>query len=332
MTDQIFKALRVSEVSEHKFESNIINRSINDLPDNEVLIEVLYSSVNYKDALSASGNKGVTRNYPHTPGIDAAGIVVSSKTDKFRPGDEVIVTGFDLGMNTDGGFAQFIYVPSDWIINRPKNLSIKHSMILGTAGLTAALCVEKLIKAGVTKDCGDILVTGATGGVGVIAISLLRKLGYDVIASTGKPSEAGFLESLGASVIDRAELSEPSKKPLLRERWGGAIDVVGGETLVSVLKQLKYGGSIAACGLVESPALKATVLPFILRGVNLLGVDSVELPLSSKESVWQKFALDWKIDNLEMLSTEIGLEELPAKLELILSGKARGRFLLNIGS
>ena len=204
MTDQIFKALRVSEVSEHKFESNIINRSIKDLPDNEVLIEVLYSSVNYKDALSASGNKGVTRNYPHTPGIDAAGIVVSSKTDKFHPGDEVIVTGFDLGMNTDGGFAQFIYVPSNWIINRPKNLSIKHSMILGTAGLTAALCVEKLIKAGVTKDCGDILVTGATGGVGVIAISLLRKLGYDVIASTGKPSETGFLESLGASVIDRA--------------------------------------------------------------------------------------------------------------------------------
>ena len=205
-------------------------------------------------------------------------------------------------------------------------------MILGTAGLTAALCVEKLIKAGVTKDCGDILVTGATGGVGVIAISLLRKLGYNVIASTGKRSETGFLESLGASVIDRAELSEPSKKPLLRERWGGAIDVVGGETLVSVLKQLKYGGSIAACGLVESPALKATVLPFILRGVNLLGVDSVELPLSSKESVWQKFAGDWKIDNLEVLSTEIGLEELPSKLELILSGKARGRFLLNIGS
>ena len=205
MTDQMFKALRVSEISEHKFESNIINRSISELPDNEVLIEVLYSSVNYKDALSASGNKGVTRNYPHTPGIDAAGIVVSSRNDKFHPGDQVIVTGFDLGMNTDGGFAQFIYVPSSWVIDRPENLSFKHSMILGTAGLTAALCVEKLIKAGVTPDCGEILVTGATGGVGVIAISLLRKLGYDVIASTGKPSEAGFLESLGASVIDRAE-------------------------------------------------------------------------------------------------------------------------------
>ena len=330
MTDHSFTAFRVSETSENKFGSAIVSRSIEDLPDNDVLIKVSYSSLNFKDALSASGNKGVTRNYPHTPGIDAAGIVVSSKSGELTPGDEVIVTGYDLGMNTDGGFSQYICVPAGWVVRRPKNLTLKESMILGTAGLTAALCVQKLIGSGLVQDSGEILVTGATGGVGVLGVALLVKLGFDVTASTGKSSEVSFLEGLGAKVIARQELSEATKKPLLSEKWAGAIDVVGGETLVNILKQIRYSGSVATCGLVESPSFKSTVLPFILRGVNLLGVDSVELPLATKEDVWKKLGSIWKIDALESLSTEIVMDELPNKLDLILGGKARGRFLLNL--
>ena len=330
MADNSFKAFRVSETSENKFESNILSRSIEDLPDSDVLIKVHYSSLNFKDALSASGNKGVTRKYPHTPGIDAAGVVVSSKTDDFAPGDEVIVTGYDLGMNTDGGFSQYVCVPRGWVLRRPGNLTLKDSMILGTAGLTAALCVQKLIDSGVVQGSGEILVTGSTGGVGVLGISLLVKLGFDVTASTGKSSEVSFLEKLGARVIAREELSEITKKPLLSERWAGAIDVVGGETLVNILKQIKYGGSVAACGLVGSSSFKSTVLPFILRGVNLLGVDSVELPLTFKEDIWEKFGGIWKLDNLAELSTEILLEDLPDNLGLILAGKAKGRILLNL--
>ena len=330
MTDHSFTAFRVSETSENTFESAIVSRSIEDLPDNDVLIKVSYSSLNFKDALSASGNKGVTRNYPHTPGIDAAGIVVSSKSGELTPGDEVIVTGYDLGMNTDGGFSQYICVPAGWVVRRPKNLTLRESMILGTAGLTAALCVQKLIGSGLVQDSGEILVTGATGGVGVLGVALLVKLGFDVTASTGKSSEVSFLEGLGAKVIARQELSEATKKPLLSEKWAGAIDVVGGETLVNILKQIRYSGSVAACGLVESPSFKSTVLPFILRGVNLLGVDSVELPLATKEDVWNKLGGIWKIDGLESLSTEIVMDELPDKLDLILGGKARGRFLLDL--
>jgi len=330
MTEQSFEALRVSETAENNFESAIVKRSVSDLPKNDMLIKVSYSSLNFKDALSASGNKGVTRKYPHTPGIDAAGVVVSSISEKFKVGDEVIVTGYDLGMNTDGGFGQYISVPSNWVVPLPSNLGLRESMILGTAGLTAGLSVKKLIDSGLAPDSGDILVTGATGGVGVLAIALLRKLGFSVTASTGKSSEITFLDALGAQVIDRAELSEVTPKPLLRERWGGAIDVVGGETLVNILKQIKYGGSVAACGLVESPSFAPTVLPFILRGVSLLGIDSVEISLATKCSVWNKLAADWKINNLENLVTEISMAELSDKLKLLLAGKARGRYVLNM--
>ena len=332
MAEQVFEAFRVSEITENNFESSVIKRSINELSQNDVLIEVSYSSLNFKDALSASGNKGVTRKYPHTPGIDASGVVVSSTSEKFKTGDEVIVTGYDLGMNTDGGFGQFISVPSDWVVPLPRNLGLRESMVLGTAGLTAGLSVKKLTDAGLSPESGDILVTGATGGVGVIAIALLVKLGFSVTASTGKSSEMTFLETLGANVIDRAELAEANTRPLLRERWSGAIDVVGGETLVNILKQIKYGGSVAACGLVESPSIALTVLPFILRGVNLLGIDSVEIPLVRKSSVWDKFSGDWKINNLESLVTEISMTELSDKLNLLLAGKARGRYVLNMRS
>ncbi|HAJ74996.1 MAG TPA: oxidoreductase [Gammaproteobacteria bacterium] len=328
-----FKALQVSEVTEREFTSTIVERNVDELPQGEVLIEVSYSSINYKDALSASGNKSVTRNYPHTPGIDASGIVRSSSSDNFKAGDEVIVTGYDLGMNTAGGFGQYIRVPAAWVLACPEGLNLRDSMILGTAGFTAALCIEKLIANGLRPEAGDVLVTGATGGVGIVAVMLLKALGYSVVASTGKKSAHETLLQLGASeILDREELSEANPRPLLKERWAAAVDVAGGDTLCNVIKALNYGASVAACGLVQSPVLQASVLPFILRGVNLLGVDSVELPLDSKQAVWAKLAGDWKLAGLDAICTEIGLEQLDASLSSVLSGQATGRFLLNLQS
>ncbi len=333
MSEQLFKALLVSEVGEKQFSSEIVERNVSDLPEGDVLISVEYSSLNYKDALSASGNKGVTRQYPHTPGIDAAGRVAESGSDKFKKGDEVIVIGYDLGMNTAGGFGQFIRVPTNWVVPLPDGLSLRQSMVLGTAGFTAALCVEKLLANGLDKDNGQVLVTGATGGVGVIAVALLAKLGFEVIASTGKAEAKSFLQEMGAAdIIDRNELSESSPRPLLKEQWAGAIDVVGGDTLFNVIKSVEYGGSVAACGLVQSPMFQASVLPFILRGVNLLGVDSVELPLETKTRVWELLGSDWKLENLEKIVSEIGLDQLQASLEQVLTGQAQGRYLLNLNA
>jgi alcohol dehydrogenase len=295
-----------------------------------VLIRVRYSSLNYKDALSATGNKGVTRRYPHTPGIDVAGVVEQSVVSEFVAGDEVIVTGYDLGMNTSGGFAQYVRVPAAWLLKRPKGLSLRESMALGTAGLTAALCVEKLEQAGLTPSAGPVLVTGATGGVGSIAVALLASRGYDVVACSGKADAVEWLKSLGArEVVGREQLQEGSEKPLLKEQWGGAVDTVGGDILFNVVKSLRYGASVACCGLTAGTGFKASVLPFILRGVNLLGVDSVELPLVVKASMWDKLSLQWKLD-LTPLVEEIGLERLPAAIAQILAGQVRGRVLVRI--
>ena len=327
----VFKAYEVSEVGEKEFVGAIVDKSIEELPEGDLLVEVQFSSLNFKDALSASGNRGVTRKFPHTPGIDAAGVVVSSQAESFSAGDSVLVSGYDLGMNTAGGFGQYIRVPVGWVMPLPSGLSPEDAMRLGTAGFTAALCVEKLLHNGLDKDAGEVLVTGATGGVGVIAVMLLAKLGFQVTASTGKEVSHELLKQLGAdNVIDRAELSEDSPKPLLAERWCGAVDVVGGATLSNVIKSLKYGSSVAACGLVQSPQLQATVLPFILRGVNLLGVDSVELPLTQKQSTWLKLASDWKLDNLADVCEEISLQQLDNSLKTVLAGGAQGRFLLNL--
>lgn len=326
-----FKAFEVSEVADKQFESAIVEKSIADLPAGDVLIEVHYSSLNYKDALSASGNKGVTRNYPHTPGIDAAGVIAESSDSSLAAGTEVIVVGYDLGMNTAGGFGQFIRVPSQWVVPLPEGLSLRESMILGTAGFTAALCLEKLFLNGLEDRQGEVLVTGATGGVGIVAVALLSMLGYRVVASTGKKESHDRLRALGASdIIDRSELSEVNSKPMVAERWIGAVDVVGGDTLFNVIKSLRYGASVAACGLVQSPMFSASVFPFILRGVNLLGVDSVQLPLAHKKSVWHKLATEWKLDNLDKLSTEIGLGELHDCLQQVLAGRAQGRWVLNL--
>jgi alcohol dehydrogenase len=273
----------------------------------------------------------VTKTYPHTPGIDAAGVVAESSASEFTAGDEVIVTGYDLGMNTAGGFGQYIRVPAAWVIKRPKGLSLREAMLLGTAGLTAALCVDKLEQAGLTPAAGPVLVTGATGGVGSVAVALLARLGYNVAASTGKAGQGEFLRQLGAQqIVPREELQEGSDKAMLKERWAGAVDTVGGEILFNVVKSLRYGASVACCGLTAGMGFKGNVAPFILRGVNLLGVDSVELPLVVKASMWDKLSLQWKLTNLESLAEEVGLEQLPQAIEQILAGKLVGRVLVRL--
>jgi putative YhdH/YhfP family quinone oxidoreductase len=331
-----FKALIVKEIN-GKFVREISIKSIDELPEGDVLINVKYSSLNYKDALSAIGNKGVTRKYPHTPGIDAAGIVELSKSNLFKKGDEVLVTGYDLGQNTSGGFAEYIRVPSEWIVKLPEGLSLKESMMIGTAGFTAGLSVYKLWESmpsaeqvGVDKD-GEIIVTGATGGVGSIAVILLAKLGYNVAASTRKKDKENYLKQIGAKlIINSNELDDKSGKPLLSRRWKGAVDTVGGNILSTVLRSLDFSCSAASCGNTLSSELNMTVFPFILRGVNLLGINSSETPMDLRKIIWQKLASEWKLDILKQITTECSLEELNEKIDLILKGGITGRILVNL--
>ena len=327
---QTFKALVVSETPEKTFSREIRERALADLPAGELIIEVKYSSLNYKDALSATGNKGVTRKYPHTPGIDAAGVIVDSTTRLFNVGDEVTVTGFDLGMNTSGGFGQYISVPALWATKLPQGLSLRDSMGHGTAGLTAALCIIRLMASGLTKESGEVLVTGATGGVGSIAVAILAKLGFNIVAATGKASEHDFLKQLGAqSIISREEANDTSGRPLQKPRWAGVVDTVGGNILATALKTTKYGGLVAACGNAMSHELNVNVFPFILRGVSLLGVDSVEIPMRARQMAWSKLGGEWSID-LSPLVTEVSLDELNPKIDEILNGGIRGRVLVNL--
>ena len=327
---QTFKAMVVSEKADQKFIREIKQKELSDLPAGELLIEVKYSSLNYKDALSASGNKGVTRKYPHTPGIDAAGVVATSSTSQFGAGDQVIVTGFDLGMNTAGGFGQYIRVPASWAVKLPQGMTLKESMAYGTAGLTAALCVMRLIAFGLSKDSGEVLVTGATGGVGSVAVGILAKLGFNVVAATGKTDEKDFLTQLGAkTIISREEANDTSGRPLQKGRWAGVVDAVGGNILATAIKSTKYGGLVAACGNTMSADLAVSVYPFILRGVSLLGVDSVEIPMNTRLRTWQKLAHDWKLD-LSGFVSECALEELSPKIDLILKGGIRGRVVVDL--
>ena len=326
-----FQAYQVSEGKDGKFSGRIVSREVDQLPAGEVLVQVQYSCLNYKDALSNIGNRGVTRNYPHTPGIDAAGIVRKSDSDRFSSGQQVIATGYDLGMNTAGTFAEMIRVPADWVLPLPEGLSARESMIIGTAGFTAAQCVEKLMHNGLETSDGPVLVTGASGGVGIMAVALLAKLGFAVTASTGKEASHELLKALGAAeIIDRNVLSEANPRPMLKQQWAGAVDVVGGETLSNVVKSLRYGASVACCGLVESPEFPATVFPFILRAANLLGIDSAEAPPEKKIALWKRLASDWKPAGLEDIATEISLDQLNKSLDTVLRGQALGRFLLKL--
>jgi putative YhdH/YhfP family quinone oxidoreductase len=328
-----FKALWVTETADGKFERNIVERVIDDLPPGEVVIRVLYSSLNYKDALSATGNKGITRKYPHTPGIDAAGIVEISRNEQFATGDEVIITGHDLGMNTAGGYGEFIRVPASWVIRRPEGYTLRECMILGTAGITAALGLHKMELLGLTPSQGPIVVTGSTGGVGSVAVSLLGKAGYEVIAVTGKSHAHDYLVHLGAHKVESRDfVNDTSGKALLRPQWAGAIDTVGGNTLLTLLKGCKPEGSVVSTGLVSSPKLDATVYPFILNGVSLLGVGSAETPMSTRLLVWDKLKDVWNIkDKLNAVVKEVTLDELNLTyIDSILQGKIMGRIVVKI--
>ncbi|MDP7606627.1 MAG: YhdH/YhfP family quinone oxidoreductase [SAR324 cluster bacterium] len=331
MNVSTFRALVVSKTDENTFTREITERSISDLPEGEVLIRVHFSSLNYKDGLSCIGNPGVTRNYPHTPGIDASGEVTESLDSRFKEGDSVIVTGYDLGMNTSGGFGEYIRVPADWVVPLPEGMTFKEASIYGVAGFTAALSVDALQKYGVNPEQGEIVVTGSTGGVGSVSVALLSLLGYTVVASTGKKEESEFLQRLGASeIISREEVNDESKKPLLRERWAGAVDTVGGTTLAALLKAAKRGGAVAATGLVASSELSTTVFPFILRGVSLLGIDSGFTPTKLRLEIWNKLAGIWKIPQLEQLTIDCTLEELDPEIDKILAGGQRGRVVVNL--
>ncbi len=330
MKNETFSALVVSEVEPEKFAGSIRQRRIEDLPAGEVLIRVKYSSLNYKDALSASGNRGVTRNYPHTPGIDAAGEVVESANDDFRTGDKVLVTGYDFGMNTAGGFGQYVRVPAGWVIPLPDTLSLKESMVYGTAGFTAGMSVFALTP-DVPPEKGEVLVTGATGGVGSIATAILAHLGYSVVAVSGKAEAHDFLMGLGAArVIGRNEAVDTSGRPLLKGQWAGVVDTVGGEILATAIKSTQLHGVVTCCGNVAAADLPLTVFPFILRGVRLQGIDSQNCPMAHRLQVWQKLAGEWKFPGLAHLYKETGLSGLEENIALILRGGQKGRVLVDL--
>ncbi|PKH69031.1 oxidoreductase [Flavobacterium sp. ALD4] len=329
MNQIAFKAFVVEE-KEGTYIREVKSKLVSDLPEGDLLIKVHYSSLNYKDALSSIGNKGVTRKYPHTPGIDAVGTIVSSKTNKFKVDDKVIVTSYDLGMNTDGGFGQFISIPENWAVKLPENLSMKEAMTLGTAGLTAGMSVQMLTEK-VKPEDGIIVVSGATGGVGALSVSILKKLGYRVASITGKETARAYLMNLGAeTIIMREDFESMDNKPLLKPAFAGGIDTVGGVILENIIKSTNPMGVITCCGNVASPKLDLTVFPFILRGISLIGIDSQNYPMLYREQVWNKLSKDWKPDNLVDIATEITLNELSEKIDLMLNGKLKGRTIINM--
>ena len=325
-----FKALVVSESDDKEYIREIKARSTDDLPEGDVLVKVNYSSLNYKDALSATGSKGVTRNYPHTPGVDASGEVVETSNNKVIAGEEVIIHAYDLGVNTSGGFGQYIRVPAEWVVKLPEGLTTRESMIYGTAGFTAAQSIYKMERNGVSPSDGEILVTGATGGVGSIAVAMLAKIGYDVIASTGKTDQESYLKEIGAKEVISREDSIDLSRPLLKGRWAGVVDTVGGDILATAIHSTKQHGTITACGNVAGHQLNTNVYPFILRGVDLLGVDSQNYPMDKRVEIWNKMANEWKLDNLDLICNEISLEQLNENIDLILEGKQKGRVLINL--
>ncbi|QOV11805.1 NADPH:quinone oxidoreductase family protein [Viridibacillus arvi] len=325
-----FKALVVN--NEDDFTVKVNELTLKDLPDGDVLIKVSYSSINYKDSLATIPNGNIVNTYPFVPGIDLAGIVVSSNDSRFQEGDEVIATSYEIGVSHFGGYSEYARIPANWIVRLPKGLTLKEAMIIGTAGFTAALSVLRLEENSVSPEKGKVLVTGATGGVGSFAISILSTLGYQVEASTGKESEQEFLRSLGAtSIVSREEVYDGKIRALGKQKWAAAVDPVGGEPLASLLSQIQYGGSVAVSGLTAGTKLPTTVFPFILRGINLLGIDSVYCPMETRLKVWDRLASDFKPENLEkFIQQEVTLQQLPEVLPTLLKGQAKGRTLVKL--
>lgn len=326
-----FQAFVVEQPEPKTFTRSIQTRHTDDLPAGDVLIRVAYSSLNYKDGLSATGNPGVTRNFPHTPGIDAAGTVAESAVDAFAVGDDVVVIGYQMGMSVDGGYGQYIRVPAGWVVKLPDGLTQREAMIIGTAGFTAAMCIDAIVKGGVLPEHGDVLVTGATGGVGSMAVKLLAHLGYRVVAATGKLEQAGdFLRALGAAEVVGRDAVTNTSRPMLKGRWAGVVDTVGGPMLETALAMAKPLSVVAICGLVASAELHTTVFPFILRGVTMAGIDSGNFPIDRRAALWHKLANDWKLDGLEAMAREVGLPELSDEIDKILAGQQTGRVLVKL--
>lgn len=329
-TKSTFKAYRVKEV-DGQYINAIEEMPIESLAKGEVLIKVQYSSLNYKDALSTIGNKGVTRNYPHTPGIDAAGVVESSQSDLFKVGDPVIVTSYELGMNHPGGFAEFIKVPETWVVPMPENMNARQAMQYGTAGFTAALSVYRLLNNGQKPEMGPVVVTGALGGVGNIACQILNKLDFEIIAANYELAPESEIQKIGASSqIDRSVSDDLSGRPILKSQWAGAIDVVGGNTLTTMLKGCQPLGNVTTCGNIGSGELEMTVFPFILRGVSLLGIDSQNCPMEIRRNVWNLLADKWHIDFNTELIKETTLGSLESHIKLMLDKKSKGRVIIKL--
>ncbi len=325
-----FEALVLSQTDD-KTEKKVMELGVDDLPEGDVLVRVEYSDVNYKDGMIVNGIGGLVRQYPHVPGIDFAGVVEESCHSRFKSGDKVVLTGWRVGEVHWGGYAQKARVNGDWLVALPDALSTRQAMAVGTAGLTSMLCVKALESNGITPKAGPVLVTGAAGGVGSIAVAILARLGYSVAASTGREALHGYLKSLGATeIVARAELAEVSKRPLEKEIWAGAVDTVGSTTLARVLAQLKYNGSVAACGLAAGPKLETTVIPFLLRGINLLGIDSVMQPYENRVATWNRIASDLPHDKLEEMTEVIGLEDVGKAAAEILAGQVRGRLVVEL--
>jgi len=328
-----YRALRVS-VTDAGVHREVAAVPWETLPDHDVTVRVSHSSLNYKDALSATGNRGVTRRFPHTPGIDAAGRVVASRDPRFTTGDEVLCTGYDLGMDTPGGMAEYVRVPGDWLVKRPPGLSAATAMALGTAGFTAALALDRLHAAGVEPAAGPVVVTGASGGVGSLAVALLSGRGFEVVASTGKPGAAALLGRLGAgSTISREELAAADARPMSTAVYGGGVDTVGGNTLVNLIKRTVVGGAVAACGLVGGPDLPLTVFPFILRGVALMGVTSQHAGAEVREDAWRRLSADARLMALltdEELVRHVALDAVEGEIQAILAGRVTGRVVVTI--
>ena len=327
---QAFPALVVRRNDDEQLTCAVETLAFDDLPPGEVVIEVAYSSLNYKDALATRAQPGIVKELPHVPGIDCAGTVAMSSVDVIQVGTKVLVTGYDQGAPRWGGHSAFVRVPAAWIVPLPDGISPRDAMIYGTAGFTAAQCVDAIVHHGIEPDRGEVIVTGATGGVGTVAIALLAHLGYEVVAVTGKPELAKPLQRLGATrVIGRDEVDDTSGKPLLSEHWAAAVDTVGGNTLSTLLRSTKHRGCVAACGLVGGHELPLTVYPFILRGVTLAGIDSAKCPREPRERMWQHLFGDWNVlERLEPLVREVTLAEVPAEAEKMLAGENSGRILV----
>ncbi len=327
-----FRALVLDQVDD-RVEASIKELTDGDLPDGDVTVSVEHSTLNYKDGLVLNGLGNLVRNYPHVPGIDFSGTVEASDNPNWKAGDPVVLTGYHVGERHWGGYSQKARVKGDWLVRRPDGLTAERAMAIGTAGFTAMLCIMALEDHGLTPDKGDVLVTGAAGGAGSIAVSTLANLGYRVVGSSGRPEQADYLKGLGvAEIVHRSELAEGSGKPLEKERWAGCVDSVGSTTLATVLAQMKYGASVAAFGLAGGPKLNTTVMPFILRGVNLLGIDSVLCPMDRRQRAWQRLVTDLPTDKLDATINMIGLEELPAMGSKILQGKVRGRTVVDVNA